>query len=109
MAETYKQLGQMILTTGDDTVYTVPASTSAIIKNIKVVNYSGAAATVALWQGSGDAIDVDADIILPPVSIDAGGWAEFDGSICMEAAAELHADGETATSLTITVYGLEIS
>jgi hypothetical protein len=105
MAETYKKLAQDRVGSSVETVYTVPGGTSAIVKHIRLVNPTAGAATVALWHDG----TADVNIILPPVSLGAGEWAEFDGSILMEAADTLHADSDTADAVTITVYGLEIT
>lgn len=105
MAEAYKKLAQGQLGTSVAALYTVPGSTSAIVKKIVLVNNDTEALTVELNHDG----DTEATRILPPISIDAGGWAEFDGSICMEAADTLQGKGEQATEITYTVYGLEIS
>jgi len=105
MAETYKKLGQGQLGTSVAVLYTVPADTSAIVKKIVLVNNDSEDLTVELNHDG----DTEATRILPPITIDAGGWAEFDGSICMEAADTLQGKGEQATEITYTIYGLEIS
>jgi hypothetical protein len=38
----------------------------------------------------------------------AGGWAEFDGTITMDAADIIGGDAETGNLITITIYGDEI-
>jgi len=38
----------------------------------------------------------------------AGGWAQFDGTITMDAADIIGGDVETASKVTITIYGDEI-
>ena len=105
MAETYKKLGQGQLGRSVAVLYTVPADTSAIVKKIVLVNNDSEDLTVELNHDG----DTEATRILPPITIDAGGWAEFDGSICMEAADTLQGKGEQATEITYTIYGLEIS
>jgi len=105
MTQAYKKLGQGTLTGGQDTLYTVPASTEAIVKEITLVNYSGVARTVKMWH---DGV-ADANYILPAATIEAGGWANFDGIITMEAADTLLAQASAAASVTYTVYGMEKS
>lgn len=105
MAETYKKLaqGQLAATTG--VLYTVPAATSAIIKKMIIVNNDTEDLTAEFYHDG----TTEATRILPPISIDAGGWAEFEGTICMEASDTLQGKGEQATEITYTIYGLEIS
>lgn len=107
MTTTPKKLGQSTLTGSgtQDTLYTVPAATSALIKQIRVVNYSGSDRSVTLWH---DGV-ADSNLILPPVVILAGGWAEFDGNLTMETGDTLRAEGSAATSLTVTVYGVQFT
>lgn len=107
MADTYKRLYQGVAGTTAAAAYTVPGSTSAIVKSMRIVNYSGAAATIKLWHGTGGA--ADANVILPEVSVDAGGFAEFDGTLTMAAADIIYAQAGTVTSITLTIYGLEIT
>ena len=107
MANAYKKLGQGVLTgTGtQDVMYTVPASTEAIVKLIVIVNTSTSNRTVEIWHDG----HADTNAILPSLTIEAGGWLEIDGPITMEAADTLEAEGSAATSLTYTVYGVEVS
>lgn len=105
MAQAYKKLGQGTLTGGQDTLYTVPAGTETIVKEMTLVNFSGAARTVKMWH---DGV-ANSNYILPAALITAGGWANFDGVITMEAGDTLRAEASAAASITYTVYGLEIS
>ena len=105
MTESYKKLGQGQLASTTGVLYTVPGATSAIVKRIVLVNNDTEALTAELYHDG----TTEATRILPPVSIDAGGWAEFDGAICMDAADTLQGKGEQATEITYTIYGLEIS
>lgn len=105
MANTYKKLAQVQAPNSVGAIYTVPASTQTIIKHIRVVNTSGGAVTIKLWHDG----TTDSNTILPAVSIAAGEWAEFDGTILMEASDTLQAEASAATSITLTIYGLEIS
>jgi len=109
MGNTYKKLGQGVLTGAatQDTIYTVPASTEAIVKLIVIVNTSVSNASVEIWQD--DATWADASAILPSIIIEAGGWLELDGPFTLEAAELLKAEGSAASALTYTVYGVEIS
>ena len=81
MAETYKKLAQGQLANSTGTLYTVPANTSALIGHIRLVNNTGANRTVKLYHDG----TTDAQAILPTMTIEAGGWAEFSRGIVMEA------------------------
>lgn len=105
MADTFKKLYQGQPGTGATTLYTVPASTSAIVKHITVSNPTGASRTVKLWQ-SGTA---DTNVILPTATILAGGWAEFDGTVTLAAADTISGICDAATALTVTIHGDEVT
>ena len=105
MAETYKKLAQGQLPSSAGTIYTVPSGTSTIIKHIRLVNTDSSARTARLYHDGTN----DATTILPAASIEAGGWAEFEGTIVMEAADTLAGLGSVASQVTYTIYGLELS
>ena len=106
MPDTYKKLNQVQPGTSAGTIYTVPSATQTIVKHIRIVNNDTTARTVKLWHDG----TADLNVILPTTSIRAGGWAEFDGTITMDAADTLAAQSSSTTSkVTITIYGLEIS
>lgn len=107
MTETAKKLGQVLLTGGIDTLYTVPAATSALVKNIHVVNTATVETeTVQIWQSGSNPVN----LILPPVSLGPGEFGIFDGAITMEAADTLMAYcGVTGTHIAVTVEGVEFS
>jgi len=105
MAQAYRKLGQGTLTGlgTQDTLYTVPAGTETIVKEITLVNFSGSTRTVKMWH---DGV-ANSNYILPAASITAGGWANFDGVITMDPGDTLRAEASAAASITYTVYGLE--
>jgi hypothetical protein len=105
MAETYKKLDQRAVPNTATTVYTVPSSTQAIVKSIRAVNTSASSATIKIWQGG----TADANVILPATTIDAGGFAEWEGTMTMAAADYIAAQASAATSITMTINGLEIT
>lgn len=111
MADTYKVLYQGQLSTSSGAVYTVPSGTQAIVKTMRVVNTNTASgASISLWHlPSGVSTTGNAYAILPSTTIDAGGFAEFEGTMTMEAGTKLAALAGLATSITLTIYGLEIS
>ena len=105
MAETYKKLAQTLVDSSNETLYTVPANTTTIIRSMRLVNTTGTAATVKLFHDG----TATANMILPFVTIAANGWAEFDGTIIMEAADTLIGISGTQNVINMTVYGLELT
>lgn len=105
MTDTYKPLAQQELTGGNDTLYTVPADTEAIIKCIRVVDNAGNGASVKIWQGGTG----DDNLILPEVSLPAGGWGDCDDVLTLAAGNTIVATSDAASEVTVSIYGLEIS
>lgn len=105
MTDTFKKLYQGVLPAAAGVLATVGAGKTWIIKGIALVNTSGADQTAALWDGG----TADGNAILPPSTIVAGGMAQFDGVLTLAAASTLQGKAGAATSITITVYGDEVS
>ena len=113
MAETFKHLAQgKVVYTGNaaaQTLHTSPAGTTTIVGHIRIVNNHSAALTFTLTHG-GLASAGNEFIILPDLSIESGGWAEFTGSIILDAADILYGiAGTDSTSISYNIYGLEVT
>ena len=111
MAETYKRLaqGRLPVSGGTTKLYDVPSSTQAIIKTINISNNTATAREVTLHHTANSGSFADTNLILPGVSIQAGGWAEYDGTICMAATTELHGFAAVADVISYTIWGVEIT
>jgi hypothetical protein len=106
MADTYKKLYQGTLSTASGVAYTVPSGTQTIIKSMRIVNYhASTSTTIKLWQGG----SANSNVILPATTIDFGGFAEFNGTITMAAADTIAAQAGANSSITLTIYGLELT
>lgn len=105
MADNYKKLSQTQLPTAAAAQYTVPGATQAIIRSIVLVNTSGATRTVSLFtDGSGNA-----NKILDAYTIPANTRVELNSVVCLAAAGAVWGVADVATSVTMTIFGLEIS
>ena len=106
-SDNFKLLHQSQLSTTAGALYTVPANHETIIKNITVVNNDTEALWFTLFHTTGTTY-TEATTIIPAATIAAGGWAEWEGSMTLDASDVLGGDGEQASELTITVWGDEI-
>lgn len=98
-------VGPVAVASGTSTLFTGTAAHRYSIKSIRIINTDTAnAKTISLGIGGVAA----ANLILPTVTIDAGGWAEWDGLISLNGVETLQANA-SATGLTITVSGLDQS
>lgn len=91
------------------TLYTVPPSTSAIVKNIVMTNTTGDDATVHIsivpQSGTVDA----SNRILSDYNVPANGVNTFDCSIVMPTGASLHGTNTTSQAVVVTISGVEIT
>jgi hypothetical protein len=107
-SDNFKLLAQVQPGTSNTTIYgAVPANHETIIKSIHIVNNSGSAVTIALYVATSDAV-AEANIILPAVSMAAGSFATYEGTITMDAGDYLNGIAGAGTEITVTVYGDEI-
>jgi len=100
---TYKKLYQGQPTSSIAALYTVPVSTATRITYISVTNTTVTDRTFELYHDGSAATNN----ILPPSTIVAGGFAEFEGGLLMEAADTLQGKASVSATLTVTIYGIE--
>ncbi len=105
--DNFKLIHQSQLSTTAGALYTVPANNETIIKNMTVVNNDTEALWFTLFHTTGTTYS-EATTIIPEATLPAGGWAEFDGTITMDASDVLGGDAQQASEITITVWGDEI-
>ena len=105
MAETYKKLVQELVNNSNETLLTVAANTTVIIKSMRAVNVTSSTATLKLFHDG----TTTENLILPFVNIQGDGWAEFDGTIIMETGDTLTGKSGTNEAINLTVYGLELT
>lgn len=111
MAESYFKLYQGTLTTSAAVLYTPTSTYSAIVKSIRVVNITSpaASATVTLYQTASNGSAGTGNMILPATTIDGGGFGEFDGTMTLTGTDSIWGKSDTASALTVTIYGVEVN
>ena len=102
--EVFKTLAQAQLATSVTAIYTAPASTAGIVRRVVIVNNDTVDRTFRLYKNGTGA----ANAITPTLTIDAGGFAEWDGAMAFAATESLRAIGSVSSQLTITVDGVEV-
>lgn len=106
MADLLKRLlGPVAIANGASTLFTGTNLHTYTIKNIRVVNTDPVNARTLILGIGGVAA---ANQILPQITIDAGGAAEFDGLLVLANVETLQAQA-SGTGLTITISGLDQS
>jgi len=100
MATTSKALARTAAATSSTTLYTVPASTTAIVTNIAVTNTAGAAATFT--------ITLNGIALLSGVSLAANTTAFFDIKQTLTAT-QVIAGFASATTVNFHISGVEVA
>jgi hypothetical protein len=93
--------------TSTTTLYTVPALTTSIVRNIHVANTATVAKTITF--GFGGTAATAANLFAGAVSIPANTTYDWSGFLVMIAADTITALQETATSCTVIISGVEVS
>lgn len=97
--------GPTALTTSAATLYTVPASTTTTVRNIHIANESTTTAvTVTLSIGTDGA---GKRFLGPGLSIPASSSYDWSGFLILAAAEILQGTASAATSLTVTISGIQ--
>lgn len=111
MAEAFKKLaqGRLDASSGTTKLYDVPSSTEGIVKSINISNNTASAREVHIFAVDDSGSPTDSNLILPGVSIEAGGFAEWDGTMALSALTEIHGYAAVADAISYTIWGIEIS
>jgi hypothetical protein len=108
MATTFKNARAVLANTATD-VYTVPASTTAIVIGCQVANVGASANTLDFWWT--DASDTDSVTMLgDAISIAvAAAYEPVGGKLVLEAGDKLRGLSSTDTELEVSVSVVELS
>jgi len=117
MAETYKRLGQgqvaVSVASTNGRLYTCPDNTTAIIRNMTFANIHSSIHALTIYHIDNAGTAGVTNVIMNASNIAAGGWAEFDGTIILEAQDELRGlctlNSAVADQITYVIYGLELT
>ena len=98
-----------VASTTETTVYTVPADTSCIVKQIVSANVTGTAATTSIsLVASGGTAGVT-NRILEQVSIPANSTVSFDLAQVLATGGFISIQQGTASAITSTISGVQIT
>lgn len=97
--------GPILMTSGAQTYYTVPAGATAIVRHIHIVNTSGTAATATLSIGA----DAAGTRLLSGRSIPANSEYDLGIFLVLAAGETLRGLAGTTNVLTLTVNGVEVT
>ena len=104
---TEKVLGQStVLSASNSTIYTVPASTTAVVKTIWVTNTTATDTTIEMWAGSAAG---DANKLMDGVTIPASDFMQVSTYLPLETTDTLQAKGSTNVALSVSLFGAELT
>lgn len=110
MATTYKILGQSEPgTTANADLYTVPASTEAIVSTIVVANTSATDTTFRIFVREGGATASTGNAIAYDTAMTANTQAAFTLGITLQATDVITVRSASGASLTFTAFGSELT
>ena len=105
MVFTEANLFHGLVTNGTDTLYTVPGSTTAIVKDIHIANTSATAATITIWIDPNGTSATDAEAIIKSWSVPANDFLHWSGFMVMAAAATIKATAGTTNVIAVSING----
>lgn len=105
-----KRLGQaQISNAANTTIYTVPTSTTGIVKTILICNTTALNATVEIWIVPNAGSASDSTKIVDDVTVPANDFTQIMTWMPCETGATVQAKASAATTITISVFGAEIT
>ena len=109
MAFNEKQLAIQAVNNTGETIYTVAASTVAIIKDIHICNNSAADCYVSLWLVPNGASPTDENVMFYQWNVPANDFVHWSGYQILDTAGDtIQALAETSDQLTVHVSGATI-
>jgi hypothetical protein len=110
MTNTPKLLAQLTLAAGSNTVYTVPALTTAVIGYVCLTNTDTNAVTVDIIAGdSGSEKIWRDDLTLTEIASAPSNTVEFTGTFVLSAADVLKMTPSTGAVVDVLVMGFEVT
>lgn len=100
------QLGQSAITTGVTTLYTVPASTKAFVKNLDVVNTSAGSLTYRIFLVPSGGSAGASNALFYDFPIDSKENIQWTGTQILDAGHTIQIQA-SGTGITITASGAE--
>ena len=106
---TEKQLAIQAVNSAE-TLYTVPASTTAIIKDIQICNNSAANCEISIWLVPNGGSAGDENCLLKAWDVPAADFLHWTGFQVLGTAGDtIEATAETTDKITIIISGAELT
>lgn len=109
MAFTEKNYCNSAVSTGTDTLYTVPSGTTSIVKYIYCCNATTAASTVTIWADPNGTSATDHEIILKTYSVPANDFISINTWIVMDSSSTVKATCSASSAIAVRLSGADIT
>lgn len=109
MANTLRKLAQMILPTTDTIIYQAPNNTSDTLSAIVVTNLSGIDTTFSIHHADISGVALPSNALFYNADLIAKSVVEFGRGYHIEAGQRLRGNALSDGSVTVTVYGIEVT
>ena len=110
MAFNEKSLARQAVNDSGETVYTVPASTVAVAKDIHICNNSATDCYFSLWLVPNGDSKTDENIMFYQWNVPANDFVHWSGFQILDTAGDtIQALAETSDKITISISGAEIT
>ena len=107
---TEKNLSRQSVGVAAETIYTVPADTTGIVKDIHICNNSAIDAYVSLWLVPNAASPTDENVMFYEWVVPANDFVHWSGFQVLDTVGDtIQALAETADQITVTISGAEIT
>jgi hypothetical protein len=104
-----KNLARQAVNDAGETLYTVPASTVAIIKDIHICNNTGTNRHVSIWLVPNGDSPTDENIIFFEWDVPKRDFVHWTGFQTLDTTGDtIQASAEVTDSITITISGAEL-
>lgn len=103
----FKHFVQSLITTSQVTIYTVPAASQDVLKNIDITNTSGSAVTAGINLVPSGGSAVTGNLLFATISIPANSTFHWTGTRVMNTGDFVSVIAGTTNVLVISVDGLE--
>ena len=106
MTFTEKAIARQAVDSTAETLYTVPASTKAIIKDIHICNNSASNCWVSLWLVPNGSSASDENVMFYQWNVPANDFVHWNGYQILDTAGDtIQAQSETADQITCLISG----
>ena len=107
---TEKKLARQAVNDSGETIYTVPADTKTIVKDIHICNNSDSDCYVTLWLVPNGGSPTDENVMFYQWNVPANDFVHWNGWQVLDTAGDtIQALAETSDQITIMVSGAELT